>query len=162
MREGNMTSDARRFRAIEVRKAGSHCYHICIDDQLWSEVEWSPSRERWCVQDAEGRCLAHVDVFSQTIDTRLGKDDAITLAKEMIRDGRMPTPEEACASYQARELEDATKSRRALFAGVARRTEDEPIGRSRQVSLQDEPMPLLDDRSSRLVPVPRRVAKPED
>jgi hypothetical protein len=34
-------------------------YHLAINGELWSEVEWSPQRGAWCVQDACGFCLAH-------------------------------------------------------------------------------------------------------
>jgi len=55
---------------------------------MWSEVEWSPSRQAWCIQDAAGHCLAHVKrIVGQDRDV----DTAIRLAKRMIVDGRMPT-----------------------------------------------------------------------
>ena len=36
-------------------------YHLTIDGELWSEVEWSASRLAWCIQDAAGRCLTHAE-----------------------------------------------------------------------------------------------------
>ena len=60
--------------------------------QLWSEVEWSPRRRAWCIQDAAGHCLTHVEhIHAQDVDAQV----AIRLAKRMIRDGRMPAPEDA-------------------------------------------------------------------
>jgi hypothetical protein len=59
---------------------------------MWSEAEWSASRQAWCVQDAAGHCLAHVaHIVGQDRDA----ETAIRLAKRMIVDGSMPTPEEA-------------------------------------------------------------------
>ena len=64
---------------------------------MWSEVEWSRSRRAWCIQDAAGRCLTHVEhILEQDRDVQT----AIRLAKRMIRDGRMPTPEDAQAQLQ--------------------------------------------------------------
>jgi hypothetical protein len=55
------------------------------------------------VQDAGGECLAHCDaIHGEHIDAAT----AIQLAKAMIRDGRMPTPEDA-----AQRLQDETGPR---------------------------------------------------
>ncbi len=56
-----MTNDPRRYGLIEVRRLSGDVHHLTIDGELWSEVEWSPSRQAWCVQDAAGRCLTHVE-----------------------------------------------------------------------------------------------------
>jgi hypothetical protein len=85
-------TDKRRYGVIEVRQINARTFHLTINRQLWSEVEWSPSRRTWCIQDAEGRCLAHCD---HIVGTNIDQRAAIALAKVMIRDGRMPTPEEA-------------------------------------------------------------------
>jgi hypothetical protein len=85
-------TDRRRYGVIEVRPSGLNCYHLTINGELWSEVEWSRSRKVWCVQDAAGQCLTHVEhIVGQDRDLQA----AIRLAKRMIVDGSMPTPEEA-------------------------------------------------------------------
>jgi hypothetical protein len=67
-------------------------YDLTINGTVWACVEWSPSRRSWCIQDASGRCLAHCDaIHGEHGDAAT----AVQLAKVMIRDGRMPTPEEA-------------------------------------------------------------------
>ena len=85
-------ADIRRYGVIEVRRINAETYHLLIGGQLWSEVEWSASRQVWCIQDAAGHCLLHAEHI-------VGRDPdpqtAIRLAKRMIVDGRMPTPEEA-------------------------------------------------------------------
>jgi hypothetical protein len=92
-------TDRRRYRIIEVRHRGAECYHLTIDGVLWSEVEWSASRRGWCIQDASGRCLSHCDaVHGQDVDAAT----AVKLAKAMIRDGRMPTPEDAQQQLEER------------------------------------------------------------
>ena len=53
-----MATDKRRYRVIEVRRINQATYHLTIDGELWSEVEWSPTRRAWCIQDAAGHCLA--------------------------------------------------------------------------------------------------------
>jgi hypothetical protein len=54
-------TDRRRFGIIEVRRLNADTYHLTISGELWSEVEWSPLRQRWCVQDAAGQCLTHTE-----------------------------------------------------------------------------------------------------
>jgi hypothetical protein len=86
---------------IEVRSRGAGCYHLTINGQLWSEVEWSASWKIWCVQTAAGHCLAHVEhIIGQDRDAGA----AIRLAKRMIVDGRMPTPEQAQAQLEHKDL----------------------------------------------------------
>jgi hypothetical protein len=91
----NPSDDRRRHGVIETRfrqRAGVAVYNLTINGELWAVVEWSPSRRTWCVQDASGRCLAHCDtIHGENIDAAT----AVQLAKSMIRDGRIPTPEEA-------------------------------------------------------------------
>jgi len=71
---------------------------MTIAGQMWSEVEWSASRKAWCIQDAAGMCLAHVEsIVGQDRDAHT----AIRLARRMIVDGSMPTPEEARAQLRA-------------------------------------------------------------
>jgi hypothetical protein len=53
-----MKTDHRRYGVIEVCRLSGDCVHLTIDGELWSEVEWSASRQSWCVQDAAGQCLA--------------------------------------------------------------------------------------------------------
>ena len=78
---------------------GSPSTGLTINRELWACVEWSPSRRAWCVQDASGRCLAHCDaIHGEHIDA----STAVELAKAMIRDGRMPTPEEAARQLRER------------------------------------------------------------
>src|SRR5689334_15152879 len=88
-------ADRRRYAVIETRfrKVGQmSMYNLTINGQLWASVEWSPSRRAWCIQDASGRCLAHCDaIHGENIDAQT----AIALARRMIVDGRMPTPEDA-------------------------------------------------------------------
>ena len=90
--------DPRRHGVIEVEYR-SGLYRLKVAGQLWASVEWSPRRKAWCIEDGVARCLAHVEHIH-------GKDPdpaiAVRLAKRMIRDGRMPTPEEAQEALQQR------------------------------------------------------------
>jgi hypothetical protein len=93
-------SDKRRYRVIETRRVNHETYHLTIDGVLWSEVEWSRTRGMWCVQDAAGQCLTHVEhIVGQDRDP----DAALRLARRMIVDGRMPAPEDALAALQAKQ-----------------------------------------------------------
>jgi hypothetical protein len=91
-------TDKRRYGVIEVSQINAETYWLEINGQMWSEVEWSRARQMWCIQDAAGRCLTHVGhIVGQDRDPQT----AIRLAKKMIVDGRMPTPEEARAQLEA-------------------------------------------------------------
>jgi hypothetical protein len=91
-------ADKRPYGVITTRRINAKTYHLTIGGVLWSEVEWSSKRAAWCIQDAAGQCLTHVEsIVGQDRDP----DAALRLARRMILDGRMPTPEEARARRQA-------------------------------------------------------------
>ena len=117
-------NDPRRHRVIEVRFRNSRStYRLTIDGQLWSEVEWSASRRAWCIQDAAGHCLSHVEhIHAEDVDA----EAAVRLAKRMIRDGRMPTPEEA--ARQLRERLDRDRLGEPLLHDITK----SPVPRSRR------------------------------
>src|SRR6516165_12832303 len=79
-----MSADKRRYGMIEVRRINAETYWLEINGQMWSEVEWSPSRRAWCVQNAAGQCLTHVEhIVGQDRDPQA----ALRLARRMILDG---------------------------------------------------------------------------
>jgi hypothetical protein len=85
--------DPRRLKPAEVKLyLGGKVGQLKIDGVLWAAVEWSEKRQAWCIEDAEGRCLEHA---SHIRGQEASKEAALALAQEMIRDGRMPTPEAA-------------------------------------------------------------------
>jgi hypothetical protein len=107
-------TDPRRDGIIEVkfRSGPPAIYPLTIAGHLWASVEWSPSRRRWCVEDGIGRCLVHVEhIHGEDVDAAA----AVRLAVAMIRDGRMPTPEEA---------NEALLQRRAPIEGLIGMAED--------------------------------------
>jgi hypothetical protein len=94
-----MTDDVRRFGMVEVHREGPCVHRLTVKGQLWASIEWSPQRKAWCIEDGIGRCLEHVEhIHGQDPDPAR----AIKLAKQMIRGGRMPTPEEANRRLQER------------------------------------------------------------
>jgi len=99
------SSDRRRYGVIETEFRTHEqvaVYTLSIGGQTWAQVEWSPSRRRWCIQDGSGQCLAHCDaIHGQDVDAQT----AVALAKRMIIDGTMPTPEDAVAARRERERE---------------------------------------------------------
>jgi hypothetical protein len=79
-------------------------------------VEWSEKRQQWCIEDVEGRCLAHrASIHGMTAS----KGEAVALAEAMIRDGRMPSPKEARA--QAQERRRVEREKRAKPSEIRRR-----------------------------------------
>jgi hypothetical protein len=83
--------DPRRNRPLEVHWVGN-IGRISIDGEAWAAVEWSSKHECWCIEDAAGRCLRHTTHIRGQAES---KKTAVELATAMIRDGRMPSPEEA-------------------------------------------------------------------
>jgi hypothetical protein len=95
-----MTKDIRRFGDISTVRENDTVYRLIINRVLWASVEWSSGRGAWCIEDGIGRCLAHVDhIHGEEKDAQV----AIRLARKMIRDGRMPTPEEAHKTLRHRQ-----------------------------------------------------------
>jgi hypothetical protein len=118
--------DHRRYRVIEVRRINADTYHLTVDDELWSEVEWSAPRQAWCIQDACGFCLTHVEhIVGQDKDPQT----AIRLAKRMIVDGRMPTPEEA--QQQLEERQERARLGKPIIGDITARSEAIPVKRKR-------------------------------
>jgi len=121
--------DRRRFGVIEVHRINAETYHLTINGEMWSEVEWSRSRQRWCIQDAAGHCLAHVEhIVGQDRDVQA----AIRLAKRMIVDGSMPSPASARAQLEAgREAKSQRQHRGEPFVMDA----PQPVHAARQESM---------------------------
>jgi hypothetical protein len=117
-----MSADKRRYGVIEVRRINAETYWLTIGGEMWSEVEWSPKRRAWCVQDAAGQCLTHVEhIVGQDRDAVA----AIRLAKRMIVSGEMPSPEEAHGQLRA---EQERARPRAKNRKPERKQEHEPLG----------------------------------
>lgn len=86
--------DPRRARVITTRIRGvadKQRAYLYIDGQRWAIVEWG-GPGRWCIEDSQHLCLHHIEYAPGLRGTM---KQAVALAEEMIRDGRMPSPEEA-------------------------------------------------------------------
>jgi hypothetical protein len=95
-------ADPRRARPITVRVRGvanKREATLWIDGQRWAVVEWG-GPGRWCIEDDQSRCLEHVEDLRGEAATLKA---AIALAETMIRDGTMPSPEEAKRLAEKRE-----------------------------------------------------------
>ena len=118
MTDATITGDPRRQRPIKLHWQGL-IGRLYIDDVQWAAVEWSDKRHAWCIEDAEGRCLSHK---SHIHGQHAAKAAAVALAEAMIRDGRMPTPEEANKARKDRLARDRAK-RAATPSGKRRLAE---------------------------------------
>jgi hypothetical protein len=108
----------RRHGVIEVHRRGPGIYHLTIGGVMWAEVEWSASRQAWCIQDAGGQCLRHVESIHATV---ADPADAIRLAKRMIVSGEIPTPELAAEAQRQREQQWRSKKLgEPVFVGRSR------------------------------------------
>lgn len=85
------SEDPRRSKPLSITWHGDLTGRIRIDGEYWAAVEWSNEHQCWCIEDSQGRCLAHREAIH---GAAASKDAAVALATEMIRDGRMPTPQE--------------------------------------------------------------------
>jgi hypothetical protein len=115
--------DPRRQQPIKVQWSGL-IGRLYIDGVSWGAVEWSEKRKAFCIEDAEGRCLSH---HSHIHGEDKDKAGAVALAEAMIRDGRMPTPEDARKSR--RERLKAGRERRAKTPSGIRRAERDRLQR---------------------------------
>jgi hypothetical protein len=87
------SNDPRRQEPISIKWLNRGLIgRLLVGGEFWGAVEWSPKRNAWCVEDACGRCLTHQASICGQAEAR---DAAVKLARTMIRDGRMPSPEEA-------------------------------------------------------------------
>jgi hypothetical protein len=129
-------TDTRRYGVIETVTVNSSTYWLMIDDVMWAEVEWSPKRRAWCIQDAAGHCLAHVEhIVGQSPD--VGK--ALRLAKRMIASGEMPSPEEAHAQLEQERARPKTRAKnrkqehaplsQLIVGDITARSEAVPVAR---------------------------------
>ena len=109
--------DPRRLKPIEIQWFGL-IGRLLIDGESWGAVEWSDKRQAFCIEDAEGRCLSH---HSHIHGADKDKAGAVALAEAMIRDGRMPTPEEARKARTERLKRD--RERRAKQPSEIKRRE---------------------------------------
>jgi hypothetical protein len=88
-----MSDDPRRQSRVVVAFRGeAKVGTVVVANQIWGAVEWSEKHGVWCIEDAEGQCLAHVESIH---GEAASKEEAIALAERMVRDGTLPTPEEA-------------------------------------------------------------------
>jgi hypothetical protein len=81
---------------------------LFIDGEMWAEIDYAPHKKMWCIQDCCGECLTHIEHMHAEVPNEGSRRDAtkaIEKAKEMIRDGSMPSPEEARAAFDKREAE---------------------------------------------------------
>lgn len=91
------TDDPRRGAEIVVRLRGvahNQTAHLYIDGQRWAFCEWA-SNGRFCIEDNEGLCLEHIEGLEHIAGAAATLKQAVDLATAMIRDGRMPSPEQA-------------------------------------------------------------------
>src|SRR5882672_2138783 len=90
--------DARRRGEIKVEGSDDR-YCLYIEGVLWAELDYEYHKKVWCIQDCMGHCLEHTDHVHAEVPGGENCDHsaqiAIKKAKEMIRDGSMPTPEQA-------------------------------------------------------------------
>jgi hypothetical protein len=123
-REKDIMTDRRRYDVIETVSRSSNCYWLTINGVMWAEVEWSPKRRAWCIQDAAGHCLLHIEhIVGENPD--VGK--ALRIARRMIVDGTLPTPEEARAQLCAEQ--DRARLGTPIIGDITAQSEAVPVER---------------------------------
>lgn len=108
------SNDPRRERPISIKwvKRGL-IGQLRVGGEFWGAIEWSETRDAWCVEDVEGRCLTHANHICGQAAAR---DAAIELAEAMIRDGRLPSPEEARRLSSGEQIETRPTTIIAIMA----------------------------------------------
>jgi hypothetical protein len=121
-----MAEDARRTQRVKIEwtKDGAAIGRLYVGGEFWGAIEWSAKREAWCVEDAEGACLSHVASIRGQTSSR---SKAVRLAREMLRDGRLPTPEQAKAEHQAHRAAQAERRARQPAVQARKRTRAEEM-----------------------------------
>jgi hypothetical protein len=109
-----VSSDPRRRGEIKIVGITSSKYDLYIDNVLWSEVEWSHNRYAWCIQDCCGYCLNHIEHIHAIVPNdgvpdrkindprQFNPSTALETAKQMIRNGSLPSPEDARKAFKDR------------------------------------------------------------
>jgi hypothetical protein len=96
---------------------------LVVAGETWGAVEWSEKHGVWCIEDAEGKCLRHASSIHGKAAT---KEEAVALAEQMVRDGTLPTPEEA--ARLRREVAQREREKRAKRPSEIRRAEERAEG----------------------------------
>jgi hypothetical protein len=99
------------------------------DGEHWAAVEWSNKHQCWCIEDSTGACLAHQEAIQ---GAAASKDAAVALATEMIRDGRMPSPQEARQEANQRRWARLSEEERALEEARAADEERRRLAREKR------------------------------
>jgi hypothetical protein len=123
-----------REKPLAVRWDSDNTGQITIDGELWAAVEWSEKHQRWCIEDAAGKCLHHTCC---TVGRETSKEAALILAEQMIRDGRMPDPQTARSNLEKR-LQERRDKRASQPAQIRRRQEREARARQYSEALTNE------------------------
>ena len=91
--------DPRRAGSVVVSLRSDGNGTLTVDGEMWGAVEWSEKHGVWCIEDAEGQCLNHTASIRGRAESR---EEAIAFAEQMIREGTMPSPEEARRLHRER------------------------------------------------------------
>jgi len=136
------SQDPRRENAVAITWSQNNLLgRITVDSEFWAAVEWSEKHQCWCIEDVTGACLAHEDGIRGAAES---KEAAVALAEAMIRDGRMPTPEDARrlrrdalpqAERERREAELAEREAQSERRRIAR---EKRARQPKQVALREE------------------------
>jgi hypothetical protein len=90
--DAHAADDPRRQADIKIVFSQDGIGALMVAGFQWGAIEWSDKRGAWCIEDAEGRCLRHA---ASIHGKAASKEAAIALAEQIVRDGTLPSPEEA-------------------------------------------------------------------
>jgi hypothetical protein len=143
-----MSDDERRQLPVEINwLPDGSAGRLYIRGEYWGAIEWSEPRQAWCIEDAQGKCLAHA---ASIRGQAASKETAIALAREMIHDGRMPDPQQAFVEHRQRQREQREKRAQqpAQIAkrqarGLARKRESELMDAAYKAEFADERAPPI-------------------
>ena len=120
-------TDPRRQKRVMVVFIGENDKEVgtlFVAGQTWGAVEWSEKQGVWCIEDREGKCLKHA---SSIHGKAVAKDKAVALAERLVRNGELPSPEEARQLH--REARERELKKRAARPSEIRRAQERAEGK---------------------------------
>ena len=114
-----MTTDA-RHRPIKIEWTGDGLIgRLTIGGEQWGAVEWTEKRQRWCIEDSEGRCLTHAASIRGMAES---KQEAVALGRS--HGSRWPNADPKTARAEHEERRRVAREKREQRPSEIRRREE--------------------------------------
>jgi hypothetical protein len=75
---------------------------VSLNREHWASVEWSEKHQAWCIEDVEGRCLAHAASISGQVKSELQGNTRALLVS------RRPSSSRSCSGVSSKTADSMT------------------------------------------------------